>query len=514
MDVKRLLCTALLWGFALTLWGQAGTPDVQVGPVQDESWRRDLLWLFGHSDAHFYALYGNARRLKRFNLVQMSTDSLKALSRTEFKLPEIKGLNPYIAFPLSTDRSDYLIATADAPDGTVYVMAFGISETGEVGQAPITIGQGRSMALHSEGGFTLFWSEEAQQTVLLLPEESNPEANERMQVRVFDADFSLVAAEELRLPYPSGKTLVEEALCDSASHVHMLVSVALPQADRRRKRDEVASEYTLVSFDPHTARTTEKVLSLGDKSLYEGGLLINDRGRLQVAGFYGNMLNLTLSGTFSLEMEPATTDLVHYGMYPFDRDFRLRFRATVKQRESDSGQFELDRIGAAGMDTTELISEMRYSQTTSVFNPASGTYSIIEINHYDEILVTRIAPDSRILQNILIPKMQSSSRELGTYLSYVSHRAGDTTYLVYNDNVRNPADGFVPADEVRPLTGSGSARPVVVSIDPKGKLQKQPLLPEESPSFALQPGIHHRTSNSLILTLYSGSRLRFVRMTP
>ena len=268
-----------------------------------------------------------------------------------------------------------------------------------------------------------------------------------------------------------------------------------------------ALEYSLVSYNPSDGSVNEKFLALENRNLYKAKPAINSAGNLQVAGFYGNILNLNIDGAFSLEVDPVEGNILNQGMSPFGRDFRMRFRTDVRQRKSESGKFELDEAIGTEEGGLQLISEMRYSETVTVFNPGSGTYSTIEINNFDEIMVTRIGPDGRINENILIPKYQSSSREVGKYISYVCYTAGDKTFLIFNDNERNEL-GSVAGGSMRTLTGSGSARPIVVTIVEDDKLERRPLVTSGAPTYVLFASHHHATSSSMIVTLYSGSRIR------
>src|SRR5690606_4544803 len=125
----------------------------------------------------------------------------------------------------------------------------------------------------------------------------------------------------------------------------------------------------------------EKFISLGDKKLYSAKPVSNSSGNLQIAGYYGNMLNLTPLGTFSLEIDPKTGQVPNHGLFPLDRDFRLRFRSTVNRREGESEHFELDHV-YANVGSVQLLSEIRYTQTAMVFNPVTGTSSMVNVNHY------------------------------------------------------------------------------------------------------------------------------------
>lgn len=486
-----------------------------LGPVQEEERGLELLELFGHADDHFFALYGNTRRMRKFTLVKVNTDSLQVKTRTEFKLPEIKGMPTYYAFAFSTAENEYIIATADdGKTGEVFIFAFEILDDASISGTPITIGQGKALALNSDDGFSIFLSEDGQRPIMLIPDEPDPFKNEKLQVRVFDGKFSLLQSGLLRLPYPAGQAMVEKAIGDSGGNVHLLASIANEPVDKRNKYDDRTVEYTLVSYDPATNRVSEKLLSLGEKKLYNAQPVINGEDHLQVAGFYGNMLNMNMAGTFSLEVDATDGTILNYGMYPFGRDFRLRFRSDVRQKESESGHFELDQVQVLGMDTLQMISEMRYTQTATVFNPASGTYSTIVINNFDEILVTRIATDSRIINNTLIPKLQSSSREEGKYLSYVSYLVDGITYLIFNDNERNDPHDLFDGGTVRPLTGSSAARPVVVSVDKEGRASKRLLIVSGTQPYVLFAAYHHATPSAMILTLYSGSKIRFAKIAP
>lgn len=507
----------LVFSLALMPFGTlAQAPDftTALGPIQAEEKAMELVDLFGHGEDDFYAVYANVRRMRKLNIVRIGTDSLQALSRTEFALPDIKGMTTHYAFPFSTREKSYLIATADEADsGEVYIFAFEVLPDGIVSQTPLIIGQGRASALRIDDGFRLLKGARGGEFILLIPDEEDPGKNEDMQVRVFDDHFSLLHRGRLRLPYPAGQTSVNEAVVDSSGNIHLLISIFPEGVDDRKDALQEPAELSLVSYDPVTEYVNEKFLAFENKSPVAGRPVVNDMGNVQVAGFYGNIPGQGMDGTYSLEIDPVENRILNYGMFPFGRDFRLRFRREVRQKKSESGAFVLDKIRPYGETGVELTSERRYTETVTVFNPGLGTYTTMVINNFDEIMLTRMTPDGRITDNVLVPKYQSSSRETGKYLSYVHFGDEENTYLFYNDNERNEWKKGT-GTSVRTLTGSSSAKPVVIKINSEGDILRYSLLHPGTEAFILYPDFSYTTSRGVILTLYSGSRIRFVKLMP
>src|SRR5690606_38927929 len=162
------------------------------------------------------------------------------------------------------------------------------------------------------------------------------------------------------------------------------------------------------------------------------------QNNIQVGGYYSNMVDLIMAGTFSLELDYATGKILNQGLSPFDREFRTKFRPKGGNiAQTELGMFNLDYVFPRIDGTTQLISEKNYTETSTVFNPGTGTYSIITVYNYDEILLTSINESSKIKYNVMIPKFQSSTAYYDDYTSYVAFSLGDRTFFVYNDNERN-----------------------------------------------------------------------------
>ncbi len=478
-----------------------------TGPELEERKGDALLNTFGHHQDFFFTLRNNRRRNGEFILEKIDTDSLSVLLTQNFSLPELKGMVPILAYPISSKTSSFLIATAEDPeDEDLFILAYQIGDDLSISKQPIVLGIGNRKAILAENGFLLFKTDNEEKIALLVPAEANEARNEKFQIRYFNSDFKLERSEKLEIPYSSGQVSLRSAVLSPSGTLHGVIAVS-----RSSDMAVTPDGYALLTYNPTDGIVKEKALSLGSKWFYDLKLTLTPDTNLWLAGYYSNMVEPSMAGTFSVLIESRTGDLLDTGLYPFDREFRLIFRSDLKSGEDDLGQFKLDQAYIGKDSHLKLISEKRYNRSSTIFNPATGTYSIIQIYSYDELLISDIRSNSTIEKNIVIPKYQSSSREEGRFTSYLLLEDEETTWIFYNDHVRNANLALNDYNSYRQLNNENNIVITHLQID-GSNIQKGIIDPKLTDDYLLDPVHHYETDNALILTTYKGYRTRYLKV--
>jgi hypothetical protein len=492
--------------------GQDGKIMGTWGPELVEQKGNDLLEVFGWSGDFFYALYIEGRKREQFIIEKIAIDSLKPIAARSFTLPVINKLQPLYAYPISLRNKSYIIATAEDPEGSdFYVMAFAILDDLQISPNPVILDIGNKNAVKAENGFLLEVNEAKTHLTLLLPEEHLVDRNEKFTLRHFDANMRLEFTKKLEIPYRSASVTLLDMILSNTGTLYGLISIdekGIPNGEAGFS----GKEFSLLSYRIQDESVQEKSLSLGNKWLYDVRMTTPSDTSLQLVGFYSNMVNMSLAGTFSVLLDTRSGDLLKQGLSPFDRDFRSLFRSNIRSGESDLSRFKLDHIQTKSDGITQLISEKRYIETSTVFNPATGTYSVIDIYNYDEVLVTGIHPSSAIAYNLVVPKYQSSTRSIGRYASYIASQKGNKTYLIYNDHEKNiPIDPN--NDDLRNLSNLNNARPVMAEISPEGELRRAPIDFRQAPEFTLDTRHFYQSEKAVVLLTYNSYRIRFLKLS-
>jgi hypothetical protein len=507
----RSILLLLLTVIFCSLRAQDATiPEFFLGPELEEQKGNRIWETFGHSEEFFYCIRTDRRKKGTFIIEKIGTDSLTVEKSLSFIPSDISDRIPSLAYPISTANASFLIATAEDPGGTdIYIMAYRISDDLQISKEPIVIGIADREALISEHGFLMFQSEDSQKVILFIPEEKNPVRNEKFALRYFDSELNLLDTKKIEIPYPSDKVLLEDAVMTPSGVFHGIISL--------RKESEVRTlpdSYSLLTYNPAEEGVKEKSLALGNKWFYDLKLTLTPDTNLWLAGYYSNMVEPSMVGTFSVVIDSNTGQLLNTGLSPFDRDFRLMFRNDIKNNEDDLGLFKLDKVFLKSNGSLSMVSEKRYTRESTVYNPASRMYTVILIHYNEELMISTIRPSSKIKENIVIPKYQSQSQGGGRYSSYVSTQWGDKLLFFYNDHVRNASLSPVEYNDYRALNNDNNIN-ITYCILSENSITKKSINPDAIDGYHLDAEQQYRTSNSQILTTYNGNKTRYIKvLTP
>jgi len=481
--------------------------ELHIGPELDERKGDQLLFTFGRSNEFFYNLWSDRRKNGAFILERISTDSLNVLEETNFNFPEIKGLTPTLAYPFSIKEKNFLMATAEDPNNNnLYIFAFPILERARIANEPITLGVGNREAIVAENGFLFFQSENSDLAALFIPKEKAYEKNEKFILVYFDSDLKQLSKREFEIPYSSGEVRLEDAIITDRGFFHGIISMS---KDTRVRI--TPDSYALLTYDPDQDAIREKNLALGSKWFYDLKMTLTPDSNLWLAGYYSNMVELSMAGSFSVVVDSKTGELLNTGLYPFEREFRLQFRSDIKRGEDELGLFKLDVAKLIRPERLSLVSEKRYRRESTIFNPATGTYSIVQIHNYDEILISVLRPSSRIDFNALIPKYQSYSGDPGRFTSYAAVETEEEIFLFYNDHVKNLNLSVRDFTEYRQLNNENNMTLTYCRFDGEN-LERKSYKPEALDGYYLDPRHFYQTDDAAILTTYKGYRIKYIRI--
>lgn len=488
--------------------------SVYIGKLQTSLKGYQITEMFGNSDSFFYVLRENRRKKYSYALQKISTDSLTVLATKSFNFPEVRDVMPFLESSLSMGDKNYLIATTqNIQNDTVNIFAFELLDPLAIKPVPTLLGRGSGLSFQKKKGYRIFEDPVNKLFTLILPQESDGGKNEKFELRLFDKNLNLVNHQTLELPYPSELINYQDAVVDSAGSIYVLAGISNPTLTSVNEDRNIGKDFSLFKYSWESGILTEKSLSLGVKWLYDVRMFINPQENLQIAGYYSNMVDLIMAGTFSVEIDRYTGKILNQGLSPFDRDFRVRFRPRGSNiTETQLGMFNLNNVFPLSDQQTMLLSEKNYTETSTVFNPATGTYSIITIYNYDEILITVIDPSSKIKYTLSIPKFQSSTSPYDDYTSFLSFRGKDNTYLIYNDDQRNEKLSLKVDKGYRQLTTASNSEAILITISDSGETIKTPLFTTYNFKEVFNPSFYYKISDGIIITAMNGYETRYIRL--
>ena len=188
------------------------------------------------------------------------------------------------------------------------------------------------------------------------------------------------------------------------------------------------------------------------------------------------------------------------------------FRNNNRNSDDALALFQLDDAFLNKDGSLSIVSEKRYERQSTIFNPATGVYSTIEIHYNEEILVSTIKPNSQIIANTVLPKYQSYSRSSGRYASYLVKEWDDRLLFFYNEHARNAKLSPLDYGEYRALNNENNMV-IAFCVVGSDNLVKVVIDPEKIGNYFLNAEHSYSGDGFEILTAYSDSKTRYIKVS-
>lgn len=509
----RILLLLPVLFYSARIAGQNEIPIIWE-TVNEELKGYEVHEMFGSGDSLLYVFRYNKRKKHPYAVQRLSVDSLHTLASHIFTISKINDSDIGMLSPVVLNGRPYFTTVAYQPKSdTIHLYALPMNPVYLTSGAPIRLASVEKTALESEKDPEFYSNHAGNKFMLIIPRESDSSKNEKYELLLFSDSLNVLDSREIEIPYPAGIIEYNDAVLDLNGNAYILASRKNTNLSGIQKDRNIGRDFSLFIYNWEQGTLLEKSLSLGSKWLYDVRLLVNKDNNIQIVGYYSNMIDLMMAGTFSLELDPASGEVLHQGLSPFERSFRTRFRPRSGSiSETELGMFNLNRVFVKENGTAQLISEKNYTETTSVFNPGTGTYTVITIYNYDEILISSIERSSAVDYNLVIPKFQSSTFGFDSYTSFVAFEVDDKTFILYNDSDRNKTLSLESDKGYRQLTGTANATTQMVVIHEKGQSLKIPLYDASKEYPVLNPHYYYLTSDGVILVAGSGYDMRFMKV--
>lgn len=484
------------------------------GPPPDKGRSLELIEVFGADTSFFYTMERETGKNPSLILSRIGADSLRVLQSRILSMPDVDGRRAFYLQSLDFAGKSYIIGTTEATDANfIDLYAYEIDDSLIFSIPPVYLGHINRTVMMQNMHYRLLTSTDARFLALVASTELIPERNEKFELILFDHRLNVVHKKQLEIPYPSRDVNYGDIVLDGDTAIYLLMDVPSPRLKEMDKVAAPAGEYFLIRYSFKENAVSEKALSIGVKWIYEARLMKNSVGDIQVFGYYSNMVDLVMAGTFSVSFDPAGGRITDNGLAAFDRAFKAQFRP--KGNVTDRSDLALYDIGYTfPLPDSEMlmVSEKRDLFRSTIFNPSTGTYFVVENFMYEEILLTQISTSGEGVMNFKIPKFQASGRSDERHLSYLSARNEDHTFLIFNDHERNAPLDIHSNVKYTVLSGRSNAQAVMYQFSSNGKLSKQVLFKNGPSGGVLNPTFYHQFPGALVLYTDGSAGGQFVRL--
>ena len=327
------------------------------------------------------------------------------------------------------------------------------------------------------------------------------EANEKFDLKVFDADMNPLWEQSVTLPYPDKEFTVENIRVADDGSVFMIgMKYAEKREAKELKKDGKATyEYHLLVFHGDGAPMEDHKIAMPDKFFQDLSLNIGSEGDILCGGFYGSKGSFAISGTFFLRLDRNTKEIVHSSFKEFERDFITAYmtekeeakatkKADKKGEDLELPNYELRDIVRRDDGGVVMVAEQyRYYVTQHCSTDANGRTTCTYVHHYvyNDIIVVNVDPSGNIAWAAKVPKRQHSTNDGGRYSSYALVVKNDHIYLMFNDSGKNLM--LLPGDKVEPFKYGKDMLITLATINADGKVFREALLPQDKRDAITRP---------------------------
>lgn len=205
-----------------------------------------------------------------------------------------------------------------------------------------------------------------------------------------------------------------------------------------------AESYWILSLTPGDNKFSPAPLPLNGKFAANGYIKIdNYNKRVYFGGFYADKKNGNFSGIIYSALNTDEKGFNSTKFLPIDNEMSNTLGAAGDPRAFNN--FEVKQLIVKNDGGFVLVSEIHFITTRSNYQPgigagsfySSGVSSITREFHFNDILALSYDKDGKREWASVIPKIQYSQDDNGTFSSYALLNSGGSLAFLYNDFNRN-----------------------------------------------------------------------------
>ena len=437
----------------------------------------------------------------------------------EFSLPEMESVNSYTARTTTGEIETLvelggkiyaLVVTNDAQNDRILAHARLASNPASKMN---TIGSINYKRVNQKGSFDFVESVDREKLLVVETPAYEKYKMEEFKFIMFDSSFTILWEKEIKLPYLDQEFKIVKNKVDENGNVFLLTAYKSLVSKQSQMRGMPIKNYTVLIYNKEQNRLKEFNIRLKDKWVSGLNMEFDRSGDLVVGGFYNVSRDNGVAGTFYLTIDKDSLTINSKSLSPFSDAFLSGFPLSKKERiENQLEDYYFDHFVIAKDGSAFFTAEQYYVRTTSYFDQRTGVTNYTYYYHYNDIIVVKMDAEAKILWTRRVPKKQVTTNDNGDYSGYavVTHEGG--LKVLFNDNPKNLEDPN--ALKPKPMNNPQRSRTVLVSISPRGEIQKSLLFSGEELETIIQPRIQRRVGNDALLLFTQKSRsFRFVKMS-
>lgn len=266
---------------------------------------------------------------------------------------------------------------------------------------------------------------------------------DRIIMSVLDENLALVAENEIKMPYTEKQMDNVDYSIDSEGNPYILAKVRPDGSDHnvKGKRGEKVANYHIELFKINIKAATIKVskVEVEEKFLVEIWLYEGTDNTMLCAGYYNKNAGSGADGLFLFRISKEG-EIEHKKFYEIPLEILNQYVSERTQEKNERKEknnnvefnyLEMRELIVQDNNSIILIGE-QYYVTVSYDSKGNARYTY----HYDDMLITKIAPNGELAWMRKLPKRQFGGRGRGG-MGFEHMAIGGNHYLVFLDNIKN-----------------------------------------------------------------------------
>lgn len=276
------------------------------------------------------------------------------------------------------------------------------------------------------------------------PNKRSKGARDEVSVVVMDTDFDIIWKDELIIPYADKDFAITNYDVDNNGNVYIL-GKHYKQKSLREKHEPIGT-YKLIGFYEEGRDRQEFDLKLSEKFVSDINYFIKSDGNILCSGLYSNSGTTGASGSFYLEIENETLEVVVENLVDFGMDFLTQSlnerQAKRAKRKADKGRalelysYEIRNLIEKEDGGLVMVAEQYYvrvTQTTTT-NPNGGTSTSTTYHYYyNDIIIVSFDEEGEVEWRENIAKAQYSTNDNGYYSGFNMTVKGGMMHFYFVD---------------------------------------------------------------------------------
>lgn len=259
---------------------------------------------------------------------------------------------------------------------------------------------------------------------------------------VFDDKLVKIWSKEVKMPYTEKKMSLIDYTVDKHSNVYLGAKIFLDKDEAREKKKENKTTYNLeiLMFNKNLEKNIK--IGLDDKRVGGFALYESSKDYIVCAAFYSSTKYFRHADGIVLYKLTKEGELKDEKKYKIPLEVLNRYsskRAVKKNSKAEKkGEAQFQYLKFTNLQIEDdgsvlLTGEQQYKRTSH--SSGNGAQSRTTY-YYNDILVTKISGDGKLLWMNKLPKRQVGSQGIGG-MSFKFFETSDAYYYMYLDNVKN-----------------------------------------------------------------------------